>query len=412
MSGVVLVVNSGSSSVKLSAFEATTGADPALVFRGTVDRIGSAPVMTFTTPAGPPVTEALPGDGAGADHAAVLRHLVGWTEAHVGGRRPVVVGHRVVHGGTDFDRPVVVDAAVLDALDRLARLAPLHQPHNLAAIRAVAALDPALPQVACFDTAFHHAAPTVAQRFALPRELHDGGIRRYGFHGLSYEYVAGRLRERAPSLAGGRIVVAHLGSGASLCAMRDGRSVETTMGFTALDGLPMGTRCGALDPGVVLHLLTAGGLSPAEVEDLLYRRSGLLGVSALSADMRVLLASRDPRAVEAVELFVYRIARETGALAAALGGFDGLVFTGGIGAHAPEIRRAVCERCRWLGVALDEAANAGATGGADRLISTPSSAVAVWTIPTNEELTIARHSVATVAARTAPLAAPALETHR
>ena len=275
------------------------------------------------------------------------------------------------------------------SLQSLCSLAPLHQPHNLAAIRAIAAVAPSLRQVACFDTAFHHDQPEVAQCFGLPRDLHDSGIRRYGFHGLSYDYIASALRKRDPDVAHGRVVVAHLGSGASLCAMRDGKSIDTTMGFTALDGLPMGTRCGALDPGVILYLQRERGMSIDGIEKLLYQQSGLLGVSGISNDMRELLASRNPCAEQAVDLFVYRIARELGALVAALGGLDGLVFTAGIGEHAPEIRRRVCQRASWLGVILDPVAN---ERGAER-ISSEGSRVSIWAIPTDEEQTIARQTI-------------------
>ena len=281
----------------------------------------------------------------------------------------------------------------MQALDALTPLAPLHQPHSLAPIRALMSLRPGLAQVACFDTAFHCTMPAVATRFALPREYEAEGVRRYGFHGLSYEYIARTLRETAPGLAAGRVVVAHLGNGASLCAMQDGRSVDTTMSFTALDGLAMGTRCGALDAGVVLYMLQQKGLAPHEVEQVLYRQSGLLGVSGVSGDMRVLLASADPRARDAVELFVFRVARETAALAASLGGLDGFVFTAGIGEHAAEIRSLVCERLRWMGVVPDPAANAGGAGR----ISAASGAVEVHVVPTDEEAMIAQHTLACVA---------------
>ncbi len=290
---------------------------------------------------------------------------------------------------------------LLAALDRLAPLAPLHEPHNIAPMRAIAAARPKLPQVACFDTAFHHAMPIVATRFALPREYEAAGVRRYGFHGLSYEYIAGRLRELAPDLAQGRVIAAHLGNGASLCAMLQGRSVDTTMGFTALDGLMMGTRCGNIDPGVILYLEEESGLTAKQVEDLLYRRSGLLGVSGgIASDMRTLLASADARAKDAIELFVYRIAREIGALTSSLDGLDGVVFTAGIGEHAPPIREMVCARLGWLGVALDPDANARSAA----VISTPQSRVVVRVIPTDEEAMIARHTLETIAATAAAAA--------
>ena len=309
--------------------------------------------------------------------------------AHLEGRQAIAVGHRIVHGGTAFAAATRIDAAVLASLEALCPLAPLHQPHNLAAIRAIAAVFPALPQIACFDTAFHRDRPLIVQRFALPRELHDAGIRRYGFHGLSYDYIASALRKRAPDIAKGRVVVAHLGAGASMCAMLDGKSVDTTMAFTALDGLPMGTRCGALDPGVILYLLRERGMDADRIEALLYHESGLLGVSGLSADMRELLASKDSRAAEAIDLFIYRIARELGALVATLGGLDALVFTAGIGEHAPEIRRRVCEMSRWLDLVLDPKANERG----DECISAADTRVSVWVIPTDEERTIARQTI-------------------
>jgi acetate kinase len=306
------------------------------------------------------------------------------------GGRLAALGHRVVHGGPSFRGPVRIDANALREIERLEPLAPLHQPQNVAAIRAVAAADPALVQVACFDTSFHRSAPAQAQAFALPRAWADAGLHRYGFHGLSYESIAGSLPRVAPEIAGRKVVVAHLGNGASLCAMAGGRSVATTMGFSALDGLVMGTRCGALDPGVLLYLMRQHALGPAEIEDLLYHRSGLLGVSGISGDMRVLLASQDPRAREAVELFVYRVGRELGSMAAALGGLDALVFTGGIGENAAEIRARVVRGASWLGIQLDAAANAH---GGPR-ISEGGTAASAWVIPTDENAVIARHASA------------------
>jgi acetate kinase len=314
---------------------------------------------------------------------------------HLGGEQPAAVGHRVLHGGTRFAEAKLLDDAVLDHLQSLCLLAPLHQPHSLAAIRAVATVAPSLLQVACFDTAFHHDQPAVAQRFALPRELHDAGIRRYGFHGLSYDYIASALRERDPVLAHGRVIVAHLGSGCSLCAMRDGKSIDTTMGFTALDGLPMGTRCGALDPGVILYLMQHYQMDAAAIEDLIYRKAGLLGVSGISSDMRALRASSDPAAREAIALFVYRIVREVGSLVAALGGLDAIVFAGGIGENDAKTRAEVVQECQWLGVALDPEQNARGVG----LISSAASQIAVWVVPTDEELLIARQTADVLAAR-------------
>jgi acetate kinase len=388
----VLAVNAGSSSVKFALFSVSADAEIALACHGQVEGIGTAPHFRARDPAGAVLAEQR--FAPDATYEDLLGALLDFVAAHGGGQEVRAVGHRVVHGGTEFDRPVRVDAAVLATLDALTPLAPLHQPHNLAAIRAIAARRPGLPQVACFDTAFHRSMPALAAAFGLPRALAEAGIRRYGFHGLSYEFLARRLRVLAPDLAAGRVIAAHLGNGASLCAMRAGRSVDTTMGFTALDGLLMGTRSGSLDPGVVLHLIEQRGMSAAEVSDLLYHRSGLLGVSGLSNDMRSLLESQDPRAAEAVALFVFRIARDSGALASSLGGLDGYVFSAGIGEHAAPVRAAVCARLAWLGVRLDPAANARGTGR----ISAPDSAVAMWVIPTDEEAMIARHTLETVGA--------------
>jgi acetate kinase len=323
-------------------------------------------------------------------HDEALGFILKWVAAQQGAD-PVAAGHRVVHGGEAFAAPVRVDAAVLAKLEELVPLAPLHQPHNLAAIRAMAALRPGLPQVACFDTAFHRTQPRLAQIFALPRELTGQGIKRYGFHGLSYEYISGALAGYMGDGARGRVIVAHLGNGASLCALRDGISVATTMGFSTLDGLVMGTRGGNLDPGVLVYLLRQGW-DVARIENLLYRESGLLGVSGMSSDMRDLLASADAHAQEAVALFAYRIMREIGSLAAALGGLDALVFTGGIGERAAPVRSAVCEQLAWLGVALDTAAN----DKAGPCITQPQSKVSAWVIPTDEELVIVRHTLAAV----------------
>jgi acetate kinase len=328
----------------------------------------------------------------GPNYAALIEQVTGWAETHLGSDRLVAVGHRVVHGGPDYDKPQRVTPALLIALDKLTPLAPLHEPHNIAPMRAIQHARPDLPQVACFDTAFHHGMPVVATRFALPQKYEAEGVRRYGFHGLSYEYISGRLRETVPQLAKGRVIAAHLGSGASLCAMQDGHSIDTTMGFTALDGLVMGTRCGALDPGVILYLEQQHGMTAEAVETLLYNESGLLGVSGCASDMRTLLASDDPRARDAVDLFVFRIAREIGALTASLNGLDGLVFTAGIGEHAPQIRAMVCARLGWLGAVLDEEANAR-DGFA---ISRPESRIAIHVIPTSEETMIARHTLDTI----------------
>jgi acetate kinase len=387
--GSILTLNAGSSSLKFALFDSV--AEPAMV-RGQIEDLDSGcPHMIAKDANGVVLAERSWPAGAGHPFALALHALLEFTDAHLGADGLAAVGHRVVHGGGDHIAPERVTPALLAALEALTPLDPLHMPDNLAPIRAVAETRPALPQVACFDTAFHHTLPPVARRFAIPRALETAGVRRYGFHGLSYEYIAGRLKQQSPGLASGRVIAAHLGSGASLCALQDGRSIATTTGFSALDGLVMATRCGDLDPGVILYL-GRQGRSFADIEDMLYRKSGLLGVSEISGDARVLLASDDPRAKEALDLFTYRIAIEIGALASALGGLDGLVFTAGIGEHAPAIRAAVCIRLAWLGLDLDEGANAA---GAVR-ISTPASTIEVRVIATNEEAMIAHHTLATI----------------
>lgn len=389
MTDAILTLNAGSSSIKVALFELSGTGVLAPACHGEVESIGDAPRFTARDPAGTLLADER-WTSAGQDYRPLLARVIDWAERHLGGDVLAAVGHRVVHGGADHVRPERVTAVLLDQLQALTPLAPLHEPHNLDAIRAILAERPDLPQVACFDTAFHHTMPPVATRFALPREYEAAGVRRYGFHGLSYEYIAGRLAEVSPRLAAGRVIAAHLGAGASLCALQAGRSIDTTMGFTALEGLVMGTRCGAIDPGVILYLEQQRGLSAAAVQDLLYKRSGLLGVSGgIASDMRTLLASPDPRAREAVELFAYRVARESAALAGSLGGLDGLVFTAGIGEHAPEVRAMAAARMVWLGVELDPAANAANAP----VISTPSSAVEVRVIPTSEEAMIARHTL-------------------
>ncbi len=391
MNGVILVINSGSSSIKFSIFAIKNAEKSlALVYRGEIEGIGTQPRFFVSGNTG----ERLVNEHLTAKIANSLKHedalavLLDWIETHAAGLRVIAAGHRVVHGGATFSKPVIVNSVLVNQLEKLVALAPLHQPHNLTAIKALAKIKPNLPQVACFDTAFHHTQPSVAQLFALPRNLLDAGVKRYGFHGLSYEYIAYVLPNFVGTVADGRVIVAHLGNGASMCAMKGRKSIATTMGFTALDGLPMGTRCGALDPGVVLYLIGELGMNVAEVMDLLYHRSGLLGISGISNDMRELLGNSSPHATEAVDLFVYRIGRELGSLTAALGGLDVLVFTGGIGENAAAIRARVCEDARWLGIRLDEAANL--RGGPK--ISQDNSAVSVWVISTDEELTIARHT--------------------
>lgn len=325
-----------------------------------------------------------------ATHEHALGALLAWIDANKDKLDLVAAGHRVVHGGDLFPGPVILTASVVDQLKTLSPLVPQHQPHNLAAIAALSKLHPKLPQVACFDTSFHHTRPEIATHYALPRALTADGIKSYGFHGLSYEYIASVLPQYLGEDANGHVVVAHLGHGCSMCAMRDRKSIATTMGFSALDGLVMGRRCGSLDPGVLLYLLLERAMSPADISSLLYEQSGLLGVSGLSDDMRDLLASDAPHAAEAIALFVYRIGRELGSLASALGGLDALVFTGGIGEHTAEVRHSVCVGGEWLGIALDQDANR--TGGPR--ISLHGSMPSVWVIPTNEDLVIARHTEA------------------
>lgn len=392
MGDAILTLNAGSSSLKFSLHD-VRGTFLIPVLHGQIEAIGGAPQMRARAADGAPLVDRRWTDGEASAHGDCLGALLAWIEETLCGRTLSAVGHRVVHGGRLLEGPALVDSVLLEQMEALCPLAPLHQPHNLAAIRAVAALRPGMPQVACFDTAFHRGMPDVAARLALPRRFEADGLRRYGFHGLSYEFIARRLRELAPRLANGRLVVAHLGNGASLCAMRGGRSVDTTMGFTALDGLMMGTRCGALDPGVVLHLQREYGMGLAEVEDVLYRQSGLLGVSGISNDMRALLASEAPSAREAVELFAFRASREAAALVPSLGGLDGLVFTGGIGERAAPVRAMICARLEWLGVAIDEEANAADAA----VISSHGSRVEVRVVPTDEEAMIARHTLDLVA---------------
>jgi acetate kinase len=387
MSDAIAVLNAGSSSIKFSLFLARDG-ELELDVRGQIEGICTDPRFVAKAPDGSAKSEKSWPAGTKLGHDAALRHLIEFLKQELAGDRLIGVGHRVVHGALDYREPVRVDAAALAKLEKLVPLAPLHQPHNLAPIRALAAALPDLPQVACFDTAFHRTNPDLAQRFALPAELHDAGVRRYGFHGLSYEYIASALPRHDAKAAAGRTVVLHLGNGSSMCAIDAGRSVASTMGFTAVDGLPMGTRTGALDPGVILYLMDERKMDARAIEKLIYNQSGLLGVSGISSDMRTLLGSDDPRAKLAVDLYCYRIRRELGSLAAALGGLDALVFTAGIGENSPGIRAQVCRDAAWLGVELDAAAN---SRGGPR-VSAAASRVAVWTIPTNEELMIARHT--------------------
>jgi acetate kinase len=386
MSDAVLALNAGSSSLKFSLFDVERELTSAeALAHGSVSGMPHEPRVRIADGSGALLEDRSLENVAG--HEPAMAYVLGWIDRERR-NRIVAVGHRVVHGGARFLEPVVVDDAVLAQLKEYIPMAPLHQPHNLAAIKAFKRLHPRVPQVACFDTAFHHTQPPLATQFALPEALSARGIRRYGFHGLSYEYIASVLPSYLGELAEERVIVAHLGSGASMCAMRYRRSVATTMGFTALDGLMMGTRCGAIDPGVVLYLLDSG-MSGTNLCDLLWEQSGLLGVSGVSDDMRELLASTSPSAAQAIDLFAYRIVREVGSLAAALGGLDALVFTAGIGENVPSVRRAVCAQLAWLGVHLNGAANDANA----RQISDATGSAAVWVIPTDEEAIVARHVV-------------------
>jgi acetate kinase len=388
MSKTVLVLNSGSSSIKFGLF-GMSAAEPALLCKGLLDEHEARPRLVVKSPAGDDLFEKQrKASDPDSDHLFV--DVLGFIEDRFGDRRLVAVGHRIVHGGPDYSGPVELTDDVYAKLEALTPLAPLHQPRCLEPVRTIKALRPALTQIACFDTAFHHGLTPPANRFAIPRRYEKRGVRRYGFHGLSFEYVAGRLAATAPQLITKRTVIAHLGNGASLCGLRDGRSIDTTMGLTPLDGLVMGTRCGTIDPGMLLYLQQHEKMSVEDVQRLLYHESGLLGVSGISSDMRVLLASGEPAAREAVELFTFRAAQQVAMMATTLGGLDCLVFTGGIGEHAKEIRSAIAERLGWLGVRVDAAAN---DEGCER-ISGDGGTVDVYVIPTNEELMIARHCAA------------------
>src|ERR1051326_946833 len=385
--GCIAVINAGSSSIKFALYDAAF--HDAALYRGQIEQIGVSPHLRVVNESREPVEDRTWSDKT-LDHQAAVHEVFNCARELIGRAPLLAIGHRVVHGGTYYSAPVRIDAKVINVLEALTPLAPLHQPHNLSAIVAVAEAAPHDPQVACFDTAFHRSQPKQAQMFALPRRYTDAGVRRYGFHGLSYEYVTSKLKELAPTLIGGRVVIAHLGNGASLCALHNGQSVATTMGFTAVDGLVMGTRCGAIDPGVLIYLMDAYGMDARALEKLVYRESGLLGVSGISSDMRTLRASSDPAAAEAIGLFVYWIIRETGSLCAALGGLDGFVFTGGIGENDAATRAEVGEGCRWLGLQIDQARNTGGAGS----ISSDQSRVSAWVIPTDEERMIARHTAA------------------
>lgn len=393
MPDTVLVLNSGSSSIKFGLFD-VSAAEPSLLCKGLLDEHEARPRLVVKDPAGEDLFETRR-DAPDAAGGHLFADVLGFIEDRFGERSLRAVGHRIVHGGPDYSGPVALTDDITAKLEALTPLAPLHQPRCLAPVRTFAAIRPELTQIACFDTAFHHGLAPPASRFAIPRRFEARGVRRYGFHGLSFEYVAGRLSEIAPELAARRTIIAHLGNGASLCALRDGRSIDTTMGLTPLDGLVMGTRCGTIDPGVLLYLQQHENMSVEEVQHLLYHESGLFGVSGTSADMRTLLASGEIAAREAVDLFIFRAAQAVAMMATTLGGLDCLVFTGGIGEHAKEIRGAIGERLAWMGVRIDAAGNDAVRGR----INGSDSAVDVFVIPTNEEMTIARHCAALIRGR-------------
>lgn len=394
MTKAILVLNAGSSSIKFTEYDYHGGESFGVRSTGQIEGIGTRPHFKVRDGAGNVILEdAWENPPLGKGHAYALERLAAFLDPRLPEDGLIGVGHRVVHGGPEYSAPVVLDDHVLRRLETYVPLAPLHQPANLAGIGAAMEFLPGVPNVACFDTAFHRQHPLVADSYAIPQEFYDEGVRRYGFHGLSYEYIARAIHTQAPEIAGGKVVVYHLGNGSSMCAISDGRSMDSTMGFTALDGLAMGTRSGQIDPGVLLYLMQEKGMGGKQIEELLYKRSGLLGLSGVSNDMRDLEASADPRAAFAIEYYVYRIIRETGALAAAMGGVDGLVFTAGIGENAASIRERVCRGLAWLGLELDPAANA-AHGPR---ISAPGSRVAAYVIPTDEEGMIARHTVAALA---------------
>ncbi len=395
MQETILVINAGSSSIKFQLFAITARDRLERRMKGQIEGVGRRPRLLCKDAEGHTLVDASHAAADVGDVPAALDKVIAFLRREIGGRLPVAVGHRVVHGGPEYCEPTIVTAAVVASLERFVPLAPLHQPNNLSAIRAILERQPQLLQVACFDTAFHRGHPKVADRFAIPEQLHEEGVRRYGFHGLSYEYIAGCLDRIAPEIAKGRVVVAHLGSGCSMCAMSAGKSVESTMGFTALDGLPMGTRPGQLDPGVVLYLMNEKRMSAKDIEHLLYNECGLKGLSGISNDVRELLASPDPRAGLALDCFTYRITLFAGMLAAAMGGIDGFVFTAGVGENAPTIREAAVRRLEWLGLELDEAANVRG----ELVISSRRSRIPCYVIATDEELMIATHTLRAHAAQ-------------
>jgi acetate kinase len=389
MSDIIPVLNGGSSSLKFSIFEIVDQQSLALRITGQIEGLGRSPRFVAKNETGELLEERHWENADSIDHGFLFGFLVGWATGQISGSTVRGVGHRVVHGGLEYDAPVVIDDHVVATLERLCPLAPLHLPYNLNYIKTARSMNPQIPQVACFDTAFHRDHPKMADLFALPRAYYDEGIRRYGFHGLSYEYIARVLPEVAPEIAAGRVIVGHFGSGVSMCALNNGRSIDSTMGFTALDGLAMGTRPGALDPGVVLHLIREKNMTADDVEKMLYGKCGLLGLSGISNDMRDLETSSDPNAREAIDFFVYRASQGLGAMAAAMGGVDGIVFTAGIGENSPQIRAGICRAAQWMGVELDEAAN---EAGGPR-ISSANSPISAWVIPTDEEKMMALHTL-------------------
>jgi acetate kinase len=385
MADAILTINAGSSSIKFALFELENGLTR--IAEGLAENIGAAPHLRIKSNGAVALEKQWP-DHAPLNHEDLLGEVLNWVDSHLGDDNLVAAGHRIVHGGKSFTAPMLLDPSHLADIARLSQLAPLHEPHNCAAVQALFNLRPALPQVGCFDTSFHHTMPEIATRFAIPRKFHDEGVRRYGFHGLSYEYITSRLPEIAPRLAKARVIIAHLGNGASMCAVKDGKSIDSTMGFTALDGLMMGTRTGAIDAGVLIYFMQSHGMNADDLTTLLYKQSGLLGVSGISADVRTLQTNGSEEARQALDLFTYQAARQAAGLIASLGGLDGLVFTAGIGEHAPAIRAAICERLSWMGIKLSAQANEAD----EPAISEPDSTVEVRVIPTDEELMIATHT--------------------
>lgn len=390
MGEAIIVVNAGSTSLKFGAYGVAAAGTLSLLCRGQIDAMQDDPHFVVKNAAGEPVGTHEWGEGHAIDHKTALHFAVTWLEANLAGTKVAAVGHRIVLGGTRFEAPVLIDSDVLTYLDSLAVMEPSHQPYNVRGARALAEAFPGLPQVACFDTSFHRTMPEVAQHYALPQGVRDAGVRHWGYHGISYDYISRQLPRFVPEAR--RVIVAHLGGGASMCAMLDGRSVETTMGFAGVSGLPMATRSGDLPQGALFYLLRRGLFDDASLEKMLYERAGLLGLSGISGDMRVLEESADPRAVAAIEFFVYAMTKYAGAYAAVLGGLDSFVFTAGIGEHSVPVRAALCNKLAWLGVKLDKQAN---VAGGPR-ISASDSDVSVWVIPTNEELMIAQHTLALV----------------